>query len=126
MDGMTEARNLLAELETFHANEAGDRAIRILRKIVQERAAISWTALIERTGGNSGPVVTHEFPSHLREPSSELTKSTRVLDLVREELAALIPDPSSPKLSDWPVTNPADAECLQAAYGLLSIAHRAS
>jgi hypothetical protein len=33
---LVEARALLKELETWHANDAGDRAIRLLRRIVHE------------------------------------------------------------------------------------------
>lgn len=38
----------------------------------------------------------------------------------RIELAALIPNPKSPSLEDWPVQNPADAECLNNAYAFLT------
>lgn len=73
--GIAEARELLAELETFWANDAGERAIRILRKIVAETAVISSAKLIERTGGNPGPVDTRGFPSDLREASDAVLKA---------------------------------------------------
>lgn len=41
-------------------------------------------------------------------------------ELARAELAALIPDPENPTESAWPCGNPADRECLQKAYRLLT------
>ena len=35
---------------------------------------------------------------------------------VRIDLAALMPDPWNPSVEDWPVSNPADAKCLQDSY----------
>ena len=64
-----DARTLLAELETFHANNAGDRAIKILRRLVETASPITSAELVERTGDNPGPVDTQGFPPELREPS---------------------------------------------------------
>lgn len=68
-EAYAEARAFLEELRTFHANNAGDKAIKILRKLFgTSPAQITSAELIDRTGGNAGPVDTRGFPSELREP----------------------------------------------------------
>jgi hypothetical protein len=37
----------------------------------------------------------------------------------RGQLAALLINPKTPNVEDWPCTNPADQECLQKAYTAL-------
>lgn len=69
LKAVADARTLLAELETFHANNAGDRAIKILRRLVETASPITSAELVERTGDNPGPVDTQGFPPELREPS---------------------------------------------------------
>jgi hypothetical protein len=53
---------------------------------------------------------------------AEVERLRAALEHVRIELACLIPVPSNPKTEDWPVGNPADAACLQFAYGMVKTA----
>lgn len=47
---------------------------------------------------------------------TQIVRLREALRIATVELAALIPNPSAPKITDWPVQNPADAACLQTAY----------
>lgn len=81
---LQDARDLLAELEGFYANNAGERAIKILRSIVGKAAPITSAELIKRTGGGAGSVNTRGFPSDLREPSALAAKEAEIERLTVE------------------------------------------
>jgi len=66
---------------------------------------------------------TMSFDDNIAAISKALDEKDRMIAAYRTalhrahiELAALIPRPSEPSIEDWPVDNPADAECLQSAY----------
>lgn len=59
--------------------------------------------------------------STMANAADEIEKLHLIIAQARGELAQLIPRPSQPTLEDWPVSNPGDAECLQAAFTKLTI-----
>lgn len=62
----------------------------------------------------------------IEEKNALIAMYRHTIDIAFTNLARLVPVPSRATVDDWPVDNPADAECLQMAFAELRAVHEAS
>lgn len=60
--------------------------------------------------------MAREFVEGWLQATEASAGAVKALQKVNVEMSALIPNPNSVSIEDWPVTNPGDAECLQTAF----------
>lgn len=85
----------------------------ILREVRRNAAPTKPTP----SDGAETVVATKRTMHDSRRDGAEFEEAIRA---ARYELAALIPSPARPNTDEWPCTNPADQECLQKAYQILT------
>lgn len=60
--------------------------------------------------------MAREFVEGWLQATEASAGAVKALQKVNVEMSALVPNPNSVSIEDWPVTNPGDAECLQTAF----------